>query len=315
MYKEEVRMIKTICKYAVIGLLGLACLVGGCCTVKTVPVGTVSVATLFGKVKGTYSEGLNFPVNPLYRWTTFDVREQTIKETVSIPSSDQQITDVDISVNYRIKATNVGNILQSTGAAEQAVAVHLIPNFRSISREQGKSIKKVEDFFLEITQRTLQVNILSELQARLDSKGIEVTAVLIRDMKLPAYIVQAIEAKKVREQEAEKQVAELARYKTEQEQIAVKAKAEALAAEADAQKKRTLADAQAYEIERVNKAIAGSPAYIQLKALEALQTISKDPAAKMYFLNGDSPSPLPLMHLGDTTTIKGVTPTKVEATK
>ena len=30
-----------------------------------------------------------------------------------------------------------------------------------------------------------------------------------------------------------------------------------------------------------------------------LKAISKDPASKMYFMDGSSPSPLPLMHLGD----------------
>jgi len=34
--------------------------------------------------------------------------------------------------------------------------------------------------------------------------------------------------------------------------------------------------------------------------LEALKAISKDPASKVYFLNGDSPTPLPLMNLGDS---------------
>jgi hypothetical protein len=42
-----------------------------------------------------------------------------------------------------------------------------------------------------------------------------------------------------------------------------------------------------------------SPAYIQLQAIEALKAISKDPASKLYFMNGDSRTPLPLMHMGD----------------
>ena len=47
------------------------------------------------------------------------------------------------------------------------------------------------------------------------------------------------------------------------------------------------------------QAIASNPAYIQLQSLEALKSISKDPASKMYFMDGSSPTPLPLMHLGD----------------
>lgn len=63
--------------------------------------------------------------------------------------------------------------------------------------------------------------------------------------------------------------------------------------------RKKLANAQAYEIEKINEAIASNPAYIQLQAMEALKSISKDPSSKIYFLNGDSPMPMPLMHMGD----------------
>ena len=69
-------------------------------------------------------------------------------------------------------------------------------------------------------------------------------------------------------------------------------------------RKQTLADAQAYEITKINDAIARNPAYIQLQSLEALKAISKDPASKVFFIDGSSPTPLPLMHLGDMQTLK-----------
>ena len=60
-----------------------------------------------------------------------------------------------------------------------------------------------------------------------------------------------------------------------------------------------LADAQAYEIEKINSAIGSNPNYVKLQALEALKAISKDPASKIYFMDGDSPSHLPLMNFGN----------------
>ena len=59
-------------------------------------------------------------------------------------------------------------------------------------------------------------------------------------------------------------------------------------------------DAQAYEIERINQAVGDNPNYVRLQALEALRAISKDPASKIYFMDGSSPMPLPLMHMGET---------------
>ena len=89
------------------------------------------------------------------------------------------------------------------------------------------------------------------------------------------------------------------REQAQQQQVA-RAEAGREAAEQEAARKRILADAQAYEITQINNAIARNQAYIQLQSLEALKAISKDPASKVYFLDGSSPSPLPLMHLGDT---------------
>jgi regulator of protease activity HflC (stomatin/prohibitin superfamily) len=145
----------------------------------------------------------------------------------------------------------------------------------------------------------LQVALLEGLRIYLAPKGIEVEAVLIRDISLPPFITKAIEAKKEREQEVEKQKAELERFRTEQQQKIAAAAAEREAAEEQAKRQRVLADAQAYEITKLNQAMGSRPVYLRLKALEALQAMSKDPAAKLYFLNGDSPDPLPLMHLGE----------------
>ena len=72
-----------------------------------------------------------------------------------------------------------------------------------------------------------------------------------------------------------------------------------LPAEAEAEKRRLLADAQAYEITKINDAIGKNPNYVKLQALKSLEAISKDPAAKIYFIDSKSSSPLPLMHLGD----------------
>jgi len=203
---------------------------------KTVPVGHVGVATLFGKAQAVgYPEGLHIPVNPLYKWTMFDARKKTHLETANVPSQDQLQTKLDVSVQYRIDGAMAAKILGATGTAEAAVRVHLIPKLRSLLREQA----------------------------------------------------------------VEQEKAELERVRTELQQEVARAQAGREAAEEEAARKRILADAQAYEITQINNAIARNPAYIQLQSLEALKAISKDPASKVYFMDGSSPSPLPLMHLGD----------------
>ncbi len=280
-------------------VIGLLILVGSN-FYKAIPPGHVGVATLFGNVQAEgYSQGLHIPVNPFYRWTVFDARQQTHLETANVPSQDQLQTKLDVSVQYRIIGAMAPDILEQTGNVAKAVEVHLKPKLRSLLREQGKSIKRAEDFFKEETQEALQTGLTDGLREYLAPKGIEVSAVLIRDIALPPFLVQAIEKKKEREQAVEQERAELERVRTLLQQEVARAAAGREAAEQQAQTKIILADATAYEITQINKAIGKNPAYIQLQSLEALKSISKDPASKIYFLDGSSPSPLPLMHLGD----------------
>lgn len=268
--------------------------------VKTIPEGQVGVATLFGNVQADgYSQGLHIPVNPLYRWTIFDARQKTHLESANVPSQDQLQTRLDVSVQYRIDSTMAPDILEQTGNPEATVRVHLIPKLRSLLREQGKTVKRAEDLFIASTQETLQTALTDGLRDYLAPHGIIVSAVLIRDITLPPFIVAAIEQKKEREQAVERERAELERVRTELQQEVARAKAGHDAAVEEAARKRILADATAYEITQINNAIANNPAYIQLQSLEALKAISKDPASKLYFIDGSSPTPLPLMHLGD----------------
>ena len=266
---------------------------------QQVPAGYVGVATLFGEVQSDpYEEGLHIPVNPFYEWFLYDVRQKSHLEEANVPSQDQLQTKIQVSVQFRLMNDMAPKILQETGAAQDVLRVHIVPKLRSLLREQGKAIKRAEDFFLEETQQNMQTSLVGGLRDYLGTKGVNVGAVLIRDISLPPFIIKAIESKKEREQEVEKQKAELLRFETEQQQKVALAKAESEAATEQASKLRVLADAQAYEIEKINKAIGNNPNYVKLQALEALKAISKDPASKIYFMDGDSPTPLPLMNIG-----------------
>ena len=114
----------------------------------SVPAGHVAVGTLFGAVQSdAYGEGLNIPVNPLLKFHKFDVRQKTHKEQAQVPSQDQLQTKIDVSVQYRLNGAMVSNILKETGSIENMIDVQLTPKLRSLLREQGKSIKRAEDFF------------------------------------------------------------------------------------------------------------------------------------------------------------------------
>ncbi len=287
-------------RLGVIGVVVLLVIVFGGRFVKSVPAGHVGVATLFGEVQpDAFPEGLNLPVNPFYNWVLFDVRQTTIKESAQVPTRDQLQTKVDVSVQYRIDGSMAPEILKQTGDAQRLVGVHLIPTLRSLVRREGSKIQNAEDFFLQETRQQLQTGLLDGLRKDLAPKGLVIQELLIRDINLPRVLSDAIEQKKEREQAVERQKAELERFRQEQLQQVAAAEAKRQAAEEEAQQIRVLAAAEADRIKLLNDAIAKNPAYIQLMALEALKEMSKDPAAKIYFMDSNSVQPLPLMHMGD----------------
>ena len=234
----------------------------------TVPAGHVKVATMFGKVQdSTYKEGIHF-VNPLLDFTDFDLRQKTHKESAGIPSEDKLITIMDVSIQYRTVGSLTPDILRNTGSTEALLEVHLIPKLRSILREQGKGVVQAQDFFKESIQTQLQTTLQEGLSDYLASKGLQVEAVLIRNVILPAVIRDSIELTKQREQQQLLQQAELQRFATEQEQKVKQASAELDAAKLSAEQIKTLADAEAYKIAAINKTLVQSPSYIELKRVE-----------------------------------------------
>ena len=255
---------KTIIVPAVLVFVALFC-------VQQVPAGHVKVATLFGEVQDkVYEEGLHFPVNPLYAWNEYDVRQKTLKfDKMGVPSQDQLISHFDVSLQYRLMGSKAPEVKKNTGTAEDVVQIHVVPYFRSLMREQGKTVANAEEFYSESVQNRMQEHMMSALTQKLEPVGIQMQGILIRNVILPPFIAKAVEDKKRREQEAEKQKAELKRFSTEQEQKIATANAELEAAKLEEQRIRLLADAEAYKIEKINQAAQQSPAYIQLKQIEA----------------------------------------------
>ncbi len=266
--------------------------------IETVEAGHVKVATLFGKAKVTLNEGFHI-TNPLYKFHTFDVRQKSITiKDMSVPSKDQLTTDFDVSIQYKIIRELAETIVQETGTSAQLVNVHLTPKFRSLMREISKGVNTAEEFYHKDVQQRIQDQLREGLIEYCGPKGLMVQEILIRDVKLPQVIRQAVEKKKRRQQQAEEQRAELARFSVEQEQKLAQATAERLAAEEEAKMIRLMADAESYKIQKINAAIARNPAYIQLEAIDAMKKISLNPASQIYFIDGSSPSPIPLMNMG-----------------
>jgi regulator of protease activity HflC (stomatin/prohibitin superfamily) len=287
-------------KLASVAIAALLVLMFGQRFLHSVPAGHVGVAILFGEVQAEpYPEGLHI-VNPFLSWVDLDARQDSFKiSQLEMPTRDQLLSKVDLSIQWRLDASRAPELFRDTGDKDRMIAVHLHPKARSLVRELGTKIERAEDLFKDEVRDRLALQLETGLSGYVADKGIIVESVLLRNINLPTVLAEAIGRKKEREQEVERQRAELERVKLEQEQQVAQAEASFRAAEEDAKRLRILADAKAYEISTINLAASGNPAYIQLQSLEALKKMSEDPATKLYFLDSNSPNPLPLMHIGD----------------
>jgi regulator of protease activity HflC (stomatin/prohibitin superfamily) len=234
---------------------------------ETVPAGHAKVGTLFGKVRqDTLGPGAHI-VNPLASWTLFDGRQRTFDaKDVPVPSMDQLTSKIDWSIQYRANLALAPEMLSETGIVSDVEQVHLIPRFRSIVRERSKGVARAELWFDESVQSTVQASVTADMQKALAPVGITVTAVLIRGVKLPGVLQEAITEKKKREQEEQTQRAELARFEIEQEQLVKTAQANMRAAELEAAQILLLAEAEA----KANKILAASLTnqVLELKGVE-----------------------------------------------
>ena len=172
----------------------------------SIPAGHVGVATLFGEVQSNpFKAGLHFPINPLYQFTTYDIRERKYDIAGKVPSQDQLTTEINVTIKYRINGKDAPQILKEIGTLDDVIRVLIAPKLNSVLREQGKSIKQAEDFFQEQTQATLQIGMLEDMSAYLQERGITTVEILLREIELPDFIQIAVAKKKQREQEVEKQ--------------------------------------------------------------------------------------------------------------
>ncbi|WP_051906573.1 SPFH domain-containing protein [Methylomarinum vadi] len=223
----------------------------------TVEAGHNKVATLFGKVQPEpYSEGLHI-VNPLLNFISFDLRQQTYTwEKVHVPSQDKLKTSMDISVTFRLDGSRTPTILQESGTLEDVVSKHITPKVRSLLREAGKTVEQSQDFYLDSVQQQLQSYMENGLREYLDTKGVIVTAVLFRDITLPQVVTDAVIQTKERQEQLEREKAQLKIVEQQAQQQVKQAEARQMAAVADANAKKIQADAEAYRISKEAEAQA-----------------------------------------------------------
>ncbi|MDF1696168.1 MAG: prohibitin family protein [Saprospiraceae bacterium] len=262
--------------FAALIILSLA--ITSCATVRQ---GEVGVKRTLGKYSdNTYTEGLRF-FNPLTsKIEKISTRTENLELALMIPSKEGLNIRSEVSILYNIQPKKAPYILRNLGKNFEENVI--LPVFRSAVADVSARFFAKDMHTGE--RSTIEREIKDHMDNTLSGKGINIEAVLLKSIQLPASLSTAIEAKLEAEQQAQRMEFVLDQSRRQAEQKRIEAEG--------------IRDAQQIIAEGL------SPAVLQFKSIEAFLELAKSPNTKVIISDGD----LPVM-LNDS---EGVTPSTVK---
>ena len=172
----------------------------------------------------TYGEGFHFiaPWNKMY---IYEVRQQEIAEDMNVLSSNGLEILVDVSAWYEPTFDKLPNLHAEIGTNYLQRVV--IPSLRSSARSVVG--RYIPEQIYSTKRDAIQEEIFIETKKLLDEKNVQLNQVLIRSIKLPPTIKEAIESKLKQEQLALEYEFKLERAKQEAERQKIEAEGKARA--------------------------------------------------------------------------------------
>ena len=220
-------------------------------------------------VENVYSEGLSviMPWNEMLR---FDISEQKLEEGMDVLSSNGLSITVDVSVRFRPKPEEVGRLYQKFKSDYTGTLVR--QELRSAVRriigrytaEELYSTKR-EEIERKISEITFQI---------FDKNFVDLKALLIRSVKLPSTIKDAIETKLEQEQEFRAYQFRLQKEKSE------------------AERKKIAAEGEATANQIINSSLTQE--LLKMRGIEATSDLAKSPNTKVVVI-GSGKDGLPLI--------------------
>ena len=290
--KFKVKGFEKYSKWGGIGSIALAVLIVVFSTLRVVPAGHVGVPVLFGKVtEQVLTEGLNV-INPLYEVVKMDCRVMKHEGKYDAASKDMQNVHVTMALNFRIIPEKASYIYQKIGKSYGAIIID------PAAQEVLKAVTATHNAGDILKKRPIIKNEVQEmLNTWLTKYFVDLREVSLANIGFDGDYENAILAKQVEEQNAQKK-----EYMLVQEQIDANILITKNKGIGDAAKAQATGEAEAIKINGsaqafYNKVVSKSltPILIQQQYLESWDGI----LPRMLF-GGDS-SPMPLIQIPSET--------------
>lgn len=230
-------------------------------TLIIIPVGSVGVVELFGQVaEAPLNSGIHL-VNPFADVEEFSTRLRDVKETVEATSAEGLGFTLDVSLQYKLDPSKAVEFYKSLGTDETEIVTS---RFRSSVREITASYPAEAIYS---TKRQEVANRLSQrLSEQLFPLGFVVEEALLREVKLPEKLQNAVEQKLAAEQESQQMKFTLTKAQQEAERKRIEA--------------RGISDSQKIISQGLNSQI------IQLRAIEATEKLAGSDNTKVVVVGG-----------------------------
>lgn len=254
------------------GLLLFAILIPGCMS-TTVESGEAAVKySVFGgtNLDDTVGEGIQVHA-PWVDIIRYDVRVQEQLEEITALSSNGLSIGMDVSVRWKPDPTKLPQLHTTYGTDYYKKLVQ--PELRSAAREVVGLFTPEELYSSK--REELQTEMITRVSQGVETEFVTVEAVLIRDVRLPKQIQNAIENKLQEEQEAQRYEFTLQKEKLEAERKRIEA-------EGEAEYQRIITESL-------------SPSFLRFKGIEATRELAQSNNSKVVVVGGGESGGLPLI--------------------
>ena len=206
------------------------------------------------------------PWNDVY---VYEVKEQKVEESMDILDKNGLSMNIEITVRFNPNYTQIGYLHEEFG--KSYVDRLVIPEVRSSARKVMGRYQAEEIYSTK--RNEVETTIIEETKDILAGNNVEVKALLIRSIRLPEKIRQAIDDKLKQEQEAAAY-----RYRLDKES-------------SEAERKRIAAEGEAAANKIINSSLTTS--LLKMRGIEATIELSKSNNSKVVVIgSGENGMPL-----------------------
>lgn len=188
-------------------------------SIRTVPPAHVALSVTLGSVSDTTLPSGVHLLNPAAYVVTMNLKTQLIYSEQTVPTKEGLSVELDVAVLFHLEPEQIRNIYLQLG--EDYETVLILPELQSAVRGLTSEVSAKALY----TSGRLEIRnkLMDELKEKLAPRGIVLEDVLLKGIKLPKQLTDAIELKAQAEQESARMEFVLSKEKQEADRKKVEA--------------------------------------------------------------------------------------------